>query len=200
MKMAVFKLQIGFTFESRYSELFLFIPADQYGFLSKFWLLLRCNPHSKETDFYLAFATRFYSLQKIVKTSCLTGWMTLSSSISVWIVSATCSYSVSLGGYVQQKNNFWMSCWKLLKSTNTSMELNECQVLLGRLCRKHFRRQRQICSNWKKTNVKKAGAMELLKVIAVIKKSQHPADLLGSIDIFSGDLVTLKVLLCHLEI
>ena len=42
--------------------------------------------------------------------------------------------------------------------------------------------------------------MELLKVIAVIKKSQHPADLLGSIDIFSGDLVTLKVLLCHLEI
>ena len=137
-------------------------------------------------------------MQKEVWKSGLTSWMTFSSDLSLWIVSATCSYSVTMGAYVQQTDNFLMSWWKLLSFTNSSRELNECQVLLLRPLRSFFKKQ--IRSTWNKTKLYKVVAIELLKGISIFKKSSRHTDFLRSIGNLSVWLVTLKVYLSRLEI
>ena len=71
---------------------------------------------------------------------------------------------------------------EVLKSTNTSTKLNECQVFFSGTNKLTF--EKAATSDFEKTNLEKARAIELLKSIAIVKKSKHHTDFLESNDSF----------------
>ena len=89
--------------------------------------------------------------QKMVGNNCLRSWLTFSWSIISWNVSTQCSSFVVTGEFAKWKDYFWVSCRKLLRSTNTSKELNESQVMPYILFEKTFWRNSNPDFQWKQT-------------------------------------------------
>ena len=159
--------------------------------LYNFLLRLCCKPHSiilYSSWPSLPFFT--HCKKNGAKKSCVTSWVTFSSIINLRIVSATCSNSVSVGAYVQQKDNL----------NQLTLQRNWTNAKCFYRIYWENKKEKQLPSTSKKSNFEKTRATELVERIAIINKSKHQTEFLQSINGFvvgfgnlDGDFVPLRI-------